>query len=76
MKTYQAIQLQKWTQAPQRKWETYSFIKIYNAGEMHSNQTGCFPATSSKGNHYIMVLVEVDKNYINTEPMKTNQKVP
>jgi hypothetical protein len=46
------------------------FIKIYNAGEMHSNQTGCFPATSSKGNQYVMVLVEVDGNYINAEPMK------
>jgi hypothetical protein len=37
---------------------------------MHSNQTGCFPATSSKGNQYIMVLVEVDGNYIDAEPMK------
>ncbi len=36
---------------------------------MHSNQTGCFPAMSSKGNQYIMVLVEVDRNYINAEPM-------
>ncbi len=35
------------------------FINIYIAGKMHSNQTGCFPATSSKGNQYIMVLVEV-----------------
>jgi hypothetical protein len=37
---------------------------------MHSNQTGHFPATSSKGNQYIMVLVEVDGNYIDAEPMK------
>jgi hypothetical protein len=40
-------------------------IKIYNTGEMHSDQTGCFPATSSKGNQYIMVLVEVDGNLKN-----------
>ena len=40
------------------------FIKIYNAGKMHNNQTGCFTATSSKGNQYIMVAVEVDENYI------------
>jgi hypothetical protein len=46
------------------------FIKKYNASKMHSNQTGCFPATSRKGNQYIMVLVEVDGNYIDAEPMK------
>ncbi len=47
------------------------YIKIYNATEtMHSNQTSCFPATSSRGNKYIMVLVKVDRNYINAEPMK------
>jgi hypothetical protein len=47
------------------------FIKIHNATKtMHSNQTGCFPATSSKGNKYIMVLVEVDGNFIDAEPMK------
>jgi hypothetical protein len=36
----------------------------------HSNQTGCFPATLSSGNQYIMELVEVDGNYIDAEPMK------
>ncbi len=47
------------------------YIKIHNASKtMHSNQMGCFPATSSKGNQYIMVLVEVDGNYIDAEPMK------
>ena len=29
-----------------------------------------FPATSSRGNQYIMVLVEVDGKYIDAEPMK------
>jgi hypothetical protein len=47
------------------------YIKIHNVSNtMHSNQTGCFPATSSSGNQYIMVLVEIDGNYINAEPMK------
>jgi hypothetical protein len=41
---------------------------------MHSDQTGCFPATSSKDNQYIMVLVEVDGNYINAEPMKNKSE--
>jgi hypothetical protein len=47
------------------------YIKIHNISDtMHSNQTGCFPATSSSGNQYIMVLIEVDGNYIGAEPMK------
>jgi hypothetical protein len=37
---------------------------------MHSNQSGHFPAMSNKGNQYIMVLVEVDGNHIDAEPMK------
>jgi hypothetical protein len=50
------------------------FIKIYNTSKMHSSQTGRFPATSSNGNQYIMVLVEVDGNYINAEPMKNKSE--
>jgi hypothetical protein len=50
------------------------FIKIYYVGKMHSNQTGHFPATSSKGNQYIMVLVQVDGNYIGEEPMKNKSE--
>ena len=41
---------------------------------MHSDQTGRFPATSSKGNQYVMVLVEVDENFINAEPMKNRSE--
>jgi len=45
--------------------------KIHNAAEtMHTDQTGRFPATSSSGNKYIMVMVEVDGNYIDAEPLK------
>ncbi len=36
---------------------------------MHRDQPGRFPAMSSKGNQYIMALVEVDGNYIDAEPM-------
>ncbi len=46
-------------------------IRMFNAEEtMHTNQTGCFPANSSSGNKYIMVLVDIDGNYIDTEPTK------
>lgn len=47
------------------------YVKLFNVSEtMHSDQTGRFPATSSRGNQYIMVLVEVDGNYIDAEPLK------
>ncbi len=40
-------------------------IKIYHANDtMHTDQTGCFPTMSSSGNQHIMVLVEIDGNYI------------
>jgi hypothetical protein len=37
---------------------------------MYTNQTGKFPKKSSKGNHYIMVLIEIDSNTILVEAMK------
>jgi hypothetical protein len=54
-----------------QKKEHDVYIQIFNAEEtMHTNQTGRFPANSSSGNKYIMVLVEIDGNCIDTEPMK------
>jgi hypothetical protein len=62
----------KSTEPPTREKKMHDvYIKIHSASAtMHSNQMGCFPATSSIGNQYIMVLVEVDGNYIDAEPMK------
>jgi hypothetical protein len=41
------------------------YIKIHNAcNTMHMDQCGRFPATSNRENQYIMVLVEVDGNYV------------
>jgi hypothetical protein len=61
------------TPKPKKKHDVY--IKIHNASEtMHTNQTGRFPATSTSKNKYIMTLVKVDGNYIDAEPMKTNQQ--
>ncbi len=57
--------------APKSRKMQDMYIKIHNASEtMHTNQPGRFLATSSNGNQYIMVLVEVDGNYIDAEPMK------
>jgi hypothetical protein len=47
------------------------FIQIHDGNKTaHSDQTGCFPVTSSSRNKYIMVSVEVDGNFIDAEPMK------
>jgi hypothetical protein len=63
------IQINSHAPKPKRMNDVY--IKIHNTSEtMHSNFTGQFPAISRRGNQYIMVLVEVDGNYIDAEPMK------
>lgn len=47
------------------------YIKIFNARDtIHTDQTGNLPVTSSRGNKLIMVLVNVDGNYIDAEPLK------
>ena len=37
---------------------------------MYTNQTGAFPVTSKKGNKYIMILCEIDNNFIMSEAMQ------
>ena len=57
------------TSKPKKMKDIY--IKVHSASDtMYTDQPGRFPATSSSGNQYIMVLVEVDGNYIDAEPMK------
>jgi hypothetical protein len=43
---------------------------IYAHNTMYTNQTCCFPVQSSHGNKLLMVLFEVDGNYIDAEPIK------
>ncbi len=50
---------------------SYIMVKVIHAhNTMYTNQTGCFPVQSSRGNKLLMVLFEFDKNYIDAEPMK------
>ena len=44
-----------------------SYLRIFDATKcsMYTNKTGKFPVTSSRGNLYLMVVVEMDGNYIN-----------
>ena len=50
------------------------YIKMVDTWDMkntiYSDQTGKFPVKSRAGNRYIMVMVEIDSNYILVEPMK------
>jgi hypothetical protein len=44
------------------------YIEIHNVSETtHTDQTGRFPATSSKGNQYVMVLVEEKTEILSTQ---------
>ena len=46
------------------------YVKIWDTQEkVYIDQTGQFPWQSYKG-RYMMVLVEVDANYFDAEPMK------
>ena len=61
-------------QRPPMKKQKDIMIKIIdtNADEewkIYTDQTGKFPRKSSRGNQYVMVLYEVDSNYIMVEPM-------
>jgi hypothetical protein len=61
------------TQPPTKQKE--SILRIFDLSDeaqrlMYTNQTGKFPKKSSKGNHYIMVLIEIDSNAILVEAMK------
>ncbi len=67
--TNHTIQINSHVPKPKRMNDVY--IKIHNASKtMHSNFTGRFPAISRRENQYMMVLVEVDGNYIDAELMK------
>jgi hypothetical protein len=48
-------------------------VKVIHAHTtMYTDQTGCFLVQSSCGNKLLMVLFEVNGNYINTEPIKNS----
>ena len=51
------------------------FIKAINVtGRISTDQTGCFPVTSSQGSKYLMVLYDHDSNAILCGPIKSCSK--
>ena len=58
-----------------QKKERCIFTQMYDLHDdlelkMYTNQTGCFPVRSYRGNQYIMVLIELDSNSILVEAMQ------
>lgn len=55
----------------QRQQPREVYIKIYNAHDtIYTNQTGQMPIVSNRGNCLVMVILEVNSNYIDAEPLK------
>ena len=51
------------------------YLRVFDATKqsMYTDQTGRFLITSSQGNKYQMIAVELDGNYIDAEPLKTRK---
>ena len=48
------------------------FMKIEDAtSKIYTDQTGCFPVTSTRGNKYVLVTYNFNSNTMNAEPTKS-----
>jgi hypothetical protein len=47
----------------------YVYAATIDAGQIYTGQTGKFPVVSSKGNKYIMILYDYDRNAILAQPI-------
>jgi hypothetical protein len=51
------------------------FVRIEDlSNTIHLDQTGVFPYTSQRSNHYIMVAIHLNANYIFNKPMKNRME--
>ena len=58
-----------------RKKQSNVYFKVWDTQEkVYTNQTGIFPVQSSRGMRYITIMVEIDGNYIDAEPIKSRTK--
>jgi hypothetical protein len=48
----------------------FIYAATIDAGQIYTDQTGRFPLVSSKGNRYIMILYDYDRNAILAQPIK------
>ncbi len=51
------------------------FITIAKTeGQLFTDQTGCFPVTSNRGNNYIVLFYVIDANFIKSYPIKSRHR--
>jgi hypothetical protein len=48
----------------------YAYAATIDTGQIYTDQTGRFPVVSSKGNKYIIILYDYDRNVILAQPIK------
>jgi hypothetical protein len=48
----------------------YVYAATIDAGHIYTDQTGRFPVFSGKGDKYIMILYDYDRNVILAQPIK------
>jgi hypothetical protein len=60
-------------ESPERTHWVYAAI-FQPTGQIHTDQTGRFPITSSKGNKYIMILYDYDSNAIIAAPLRSRSE--
>jgi hypothetical protein len=48
----------------------FIYAATIDAGQIYTDQTGRFPVVSSKGNTYIMILYDYERNAILAQPIK------
>ncbi len=66
----QSLQTQIKPSSPTSKKHDILIMVYVAKATMYSDQTGIFPAVSSEGNKYVMVLHDVDSNLSWAEPMR------
>ena len=50
------------------------YTKVYDVrNTVFSDQTGKFPTRSQRGNKYVIVMVDIDRNGILVKPMKSSK---
>ena len=58
-------------ESPPQRAHQEVYVKLYNAHDaIYSDQTGRMPVVSNHGNRLVMVIFEIDSNYIDAEPLK------
>ncbi len=62
-------------QQPSNERTQHVFLSVHDfTGDIASDQTGCFPVTSNRGNAYLALFYIFDPNYIKSVPIRNRSK--